>query len=243
MDSDECNDEGSDRMLLYRKWQRLAQPYFRWQVSQFAGNIGDRVADVGCGIGNLTPYFENAELYLAVDVDLKLLDELTTLNSHQSNIQTLPADLTAQDFSDQLRVYDINTIVCANLIEHIADDHLAISNLCSALPAGGKLNVLVPAMRSIYGTLDELDGHYRRYDKRSLQDAFEGLPLKVVSIRYFNAIGALGWWIKGRVIKQATHTTDNYRVMNLLIPFMRPFESLIRVPFGLSLVVLLEKKR
>jgi len=42
--------------------------------------------------------------------------------------------------------------------------------------------------------------------------------------------------LKGRVLKQPTHTDDNFGLMNALLPLVRPLERLCPPPFGMSLI-------
>jgi hypothetical protein len=111
-----------------------------------------------------------------------------------------------------------------------------VKHLVDSLPAGGHLCLLVPALPFLYGTLDELDGHYRRYTKRSLSERIRNLPVETVRTYYFNALGVPGWLLKGRVLKQARHTNDNYEIMNALLPIVKPLERIWSPPIGMSVI-------
>jgi hypothetical protein len=128
------------------------------------------------------------------------------------------------------------------VIEHIKDDRLAVENMIHSLPVGGYLCVLVPAMPFLFGTLDKLDGHFRRYTRHSLVEKFQGLPANVVRTYYFNFFGVPGWFVKGRVLKQTTHTDDNYKIMNTLLPFVRPLEQFWRPPIGMSVIGIYKRR-
>lgn len=60
---------------------------------------------------------------------------------------------------------------------------------------------------------------------------------------YFNLVGALGWWWKGKVLKERTQSDTNYSLMNRLIPVLRPLEKFWNPPFGLSLIVVVRRFR
>jgi SAM-dependent methyltransferase len=70
------NSTNEDHLGFYRRWHSLAGPYFKWQYEQFAPYLGARVADVGCGPGNLTANFLDKEYYLGIDLDPDMLAEL-----------------------------------------------------------------------------------------------------------------------------------------------------------------------
>jgi SAM-dependent methyltransferase len=230
------------KLARYRRWRDNSAVYFRWQVEQFTPFIGKRVADIGCGPGTLTPYLADRELYLAVDSDPQMLRETEVLRGEFPNLQILLGDVTQIACRDELKRASIDTIVSANTIEHIENDRLALEMMTDALPPGGHLCLLVPAFQALYGTLDRLDGHYRRYTAPVLRERLEGLPLTIRRLRYFNSLGALGWWLKGRVLKAKVQEESDYRLMGLAVPFLRPLEAAIPQPFGLSLIAVMERQ-
>jgi SAM-dependent methyltransferase len=226
---------------FYRRWHQLAQPYFEWQFQQFKPFIGSRVADIGCGPGNLTGFLLDRELYIGVDLDQGLLQELHNEFGKNGNIEILKSDILLTECRDFLKNKNLNSILCLNLIEHIENDVQAISNMIHSLPQGGYLCLLVPAMPNIYGTLDSLDGHFRRYTKKLLRQKLKGLPVEIIKLYYFNSIGALGWWWKGKIKKETTQSNENYILMNKIIPYLSPLESLITPPLGLSLIAIVKR--
>lgn len=224
------------RLDFYRRWHRLSKPYIHWQFQQFAPYLGRRVADVGCGLGNFTPWLLDRELYLGVDLDEELLRELESTYHQSPSVQALRLDLTDASFAQTMTRHRIDSLLCVNVLEHIENDRRAAENMVSSLPPDGHLCLLVPAFQCLFGTLDKLDGHFRRYTKKTLARLVSGLPIETLRAYYFNFIGAPGWFLKGRVLKQPTHTDDNFGLMNALLPLVRPLERLCPPPFGMSLI-------
>ncbi len=235
------SEHSESRLEFYRRWHRLSKPYILWQLEQFLPVIGKRVADVGCGIGNFTEALADRELYLGIDMDPVLLEELQRLFGHHRSIQTGVYDITTDSFVEEMRSRQIDTILCVNVIEHIEDDFLAVRNMVDALPPGGHLCLFVPALPFLFGTLDVLDGHHRRYTRRTLLQRVEKLPVNLLNIHYFNILGIAPMFLKGRVLKQKTHTDDNYNVMNLALPIVRPLERMCPPPIGISLAATFQK--
>lgn len=229
-------------LAFYRRWHRLSRPYIRWQFEQFQPYIGRRVADVGCGLGNFTGLLADRELYLGVDTDEELLRELSGEFGRHPNVRTAQLDLTRPELTEALRANRVDTVLCVNVLEHVAEDAQAVRNLVAGLPGGGHLCVLVPALPMLFGTLDELDGHHRRYTRRTLAALLASLPGRVLRLYYFNFIGVPGWLFKGRVLRQRRHTTDNYTLMNALLPIVRPLERCFPPPFGMSVIAIFRKE-
>ncbi len=69
-----------------------------------------------------------------------------------------------------MKALGIDTAFSVNVIEHIERDDLALSNMIAGTKTGGHICLLVPAHPFLYGSLDALDHHFRRYTKKSLSD-------------------------------------------------------------------------
>ncbi|HEX9548070.1 MAG TPA: methyltransferase domain-containing protein [Acidimicrobiales bacterium] len=230
------------RLEFYRRWHRLARPYFAWQFRQFARYVGRRVADVGCGVGNFQPFLQDRDLYLGVDPDKDLTDELLKEYGSSAAVEVLNADVTARETVEGLRARRIDSILCVNVIEHIDDDRAAVANMVEALPSGGHLCLLVPAGPWLFGSLDEADGHHRRYSKQQWRVTLGREPVDVLTVYYFNALGALGWFVKGRILREPRHADANFGGMNLLVPLLSRLEAAWPPPFGLSLIAVLRRR-
>src|SRR5205823_7782476 len=103
------------------------------------------------------------------------------------NLTSRLCDLTeAADFADLRGRFD--TVVCLNVVEHVHDDLLALRNIRSALQPGGRAIILVPQDQAIYGSLDEVLGHVRRYAAAELRSRMEEAGFAVDGILQFNRI-------------------------------------------------------
>ncbi|MBF0458263.1 MAG: methyltransferase domain-containing protein [Nitrospirae bacterium] len=231
-------DAKESHIEFYRRWNSLARPYFALQLKQFDGYVGRRIADIGCGYGNFTDFMLDKDLYAGVDSDLELTGELNKKYRDSSNVKFLNYDITDEACVRELRSLNLDTVLCINLLEHVERDALVIERICDALPKGSALCILVPAFQFLYGTLDALDSHYRRYTKGALSKVLSAYPLEIIKMHYFNLPGALGWFIKGRILRQKTQTDDNYHVMNALVPLVSKIEGIVKPPVGQSLIAI-----
>jgi hypothetical protein len=128
-------------------------------------------------------------------------------------------------------------VVCLNVLEHIEDDHRALVNARALLePAGGRLILLVPAHARLFSPLDEKMGHFRRYGRADLSASLERAGFEVESVRWFNMLGMLGWWLNGRVLRRDRLPTRQLALYNLLSRYWLAAEKRSRLPVGLSLL-------
>jgi SAM-dependent methyltransferase len=232
---------------FYERWSARARPYFAWQFSQFAPYIGKRAVDVGCGLGSFVEHFLAAgvEKYLGVEPDPELRRRFDSRHRDPRVGLTQTTDAVDPGLVSEMRVAGVDTAFSVNVLEHIERDDLALSHMIQGTTPGGHVCLLVPAHPFLYGTLDALDHHFRRYTKRTFLELIGragGHAVDVRELHYFNAIAAFGWFLKGRVIRETAHGNENFAAMNAVLPVVSRLENLIRPPFGLSLIAVLRRK-
>src|SRR5271163_4800297 len=121
-----------------------AKNYLAWQARMVLPEIGRRVVEVGCGIGNFTGMLLDREAVIAVDVEAECIDRVKQRYAHRANLRALAFDIDAGNFAELAR-FGADSCVCLNVLEHVERDAAAIAGMSSALPSGGKIVLIVPA--------------------------------------------------------------------------------------------------
>lgn len=174
----------------------------RWMADTVRPYAGTRVLEIGAGIGNLSQYLApRRKQYTISDYDAEHLARLRVRFQHRPNVSMRRCDLSrAEDFAEIREQAD--TVICLNVLEHIPDDGVGLRNIASALMPGGTAIVLVPQDQGIYGTLDEVLGHYRRYSEAELRERMEAAGFEVERVLQFNRVTRPGWYVNGRILKR-----------------------------------------
>jgi len=220
-----------------------ARQYFQWQYSLVAPELGQRVLEVGCGLGNFTKLYLDRELVVAIDVEAECVRMLKSSLGGNKNLVCMELDVQDSSF-EQLRKYQLDSIVCLNVLEHVKYDRLALSQMQAILPVGGRVVLIVPAFDSLYGPIDTNLGHYRRYTKASLSAVAESAGLKVIQLRYMNSLGYFGWWWNARILKKTAQSESQIAFFDsLCVPVLSRLERLIEPPVGQSVFAVLEKSK
>jgi SAM-dependent methyltransferase len=214
-----------------------AHNYMDWIIGTMRPYLGRDVLEVGVGHGSYYEYLGKLGKYRGVDIDPENIASSRTRNP-DGNFELV--DVCSDDFRARFMPGSVDTIVCCNVIEHIEDDNRAVSNMAKALTPGGHLILLVPALQQLYGDLDRLAGHFRRYDKPSMLKACAGAPIEILELRYFNPIGGLAWWVN----RFAKHQSLDDSAVNAqirifdryILPISRMVDPLTRGFFGQSLI-------
>ena len=218
-----------------------ARNYFAWQARLVAPELGRRVVEVGCGIGNFTGALLDCEAVVAVDPDAECLSRVRERFANWTNLHTLQADASDAAFLETAR-FRPDSCVCLNVLEHIENDEQAVRNMASAIAPGGVIVLLLPAFPALYGPIDRNLGHCRRYRRDAVARLAAAAGLRVRRARYLNAIGFLGWWINARVLRRDTQSAAQIDFFDrVLVPLMSRVEGLVPPPFGQSLFAVLEK--
>jgi len=121
-------------------------------------------------------------------------------------------------------------VICLNVVEHVENDRLALTNIASALHEGGRAVVLVPQGQSIFGTLDQILGHCRRYSEAELRKKMEDAGLRVEKIIPFNRVTRPGWFLNGKVLKKTTFGRFQLWVFDHLVWLWRRIDKWLPWP-------------
>lgn len=202
--------------------------------------LGQRVLELGAGIGNLTPLFlGGGTSVVAIDIDPNLVRIHRDRVGDHSGLTVECVSL--QEVSRRPHLHGMfDSIVSSNVLEHIPDGTVeeVVRAMHILLKPGGYAVHWVPAFPALFGSLDEVFHHCRRYTKASARILFESAGFEVASVSYWNMPGFFGWWLYGRVLRvhsiprASALTFDRY-----IVPVLRVLEPRIWKPFGQSLLI------
>jgi SAM-dependent methyltransferase len=204
-------------------------PHFnRWLASVVSPYLGCRVLELGAGIGNLTLHLaKKRKLYVATDIDAEHLRRVKRRFQQWPNILTAKCDLQNADDFKELQSARVDSIICLNVLEHVADDGQALRNIHSVLEPGGRAVILVPQGKSLYGTLDQVLGHFRRYSETELQSRLLTAGFSVERIFGFNRITRPGWYVNGRILKRKGFGRFQLWIFDRLVWLWRRIDQLL----------------
>ncbi|TFH24582.1 MAG: class I SAM-dependent methyltransferase [Myxococcales bacterium] len=233
---------GADAAAVSSVAMEGATNYFRWQLEVMSSHIGPRVLEIGCGVGEFTRVLLGRERVVSVDLKSDMIEHVRERMAGHAEWYGLVADVTDPSLADQAEVHRCTSVTAINVIEHIEDDEAILAAIRRLLPTGGTAAVLVPAHAALYGTLDEAAGHYRRYTKSEIARKVEAAGFRVDRTMYFNAVGAIGWYVNYRILRIRSvneGTKAQVGVFDkLIVPVARMAERFVEPPFGISAVCL-----
>jgi len=221
-----------------------AKNYRRWLYSHAESGVGSRILEIGSGVGNYTDFLIKHGDVWATDLEDTYIDVLNA--RYQQNPAVIISKLTLGAWDDvtraEVRSFEPDTIICFNVLEHVEADKESVEAMVDCLVPGGRLIVIVPALRFLYSDLDESYGHYRRYrktDAKRLMNDIKDAYLE--KMYYFNLLGVPGWWINHTLLGRMALPPDQTQIFNKLIPVISSVERVLPLPMGLSLLLWIQK--
>jgi 2-polyprenyl-3-methyl-5-hydroxy-6-metoxy-1,4-benzoquinol methylase len=217
------------------------EPYNRWLADRFRQALGERVLEIGAGFGNMTKQMTGRELIVASDLDPVALEYLRGTFRQDAGVRVASYrfPLTEAERAE-IKALSIDTVVCLNVLEHIEDDVSTLADLYAVLPAGGRLVLIVPALASLYGTLDVHLHHFRRYEKAELEGKIRAAGFTVEDCRFLNRPGILGWYVNGKILRRRVLPAGQLAAFRLMLPLLKREES-NPPPVGMSLLAIARK--
>lgn len=217
--------------------ERSAPNYNAWLGKRLRPYVGRRVLEVGAGIGTITrQILPGCDLVIALEAEDLYAAQLAGAFRDEPRVRLLHSRVEDTDWT-RLANEDLDSVVLSNVLEHIEDDAAAIRNFRRVLRPGGNVVLLVPALPILYGTLDKAVGHYRRYMPSRLRKVLEGNGFRIERLEWMNLLGIPGWFLNGRILRRRLIPNAQLRVYDQLAPLLARVESLIRLPIGMSLLV------
>ncbi len=207
-----------------------------WMFAQFAPLARGHVVEIGAGLGTFTQQLldHGAQSVLALEPHPTCVARLRTRFEADARVTVSDESIPgSRRLAASAGRFDF--ALCQNVLEHIEDDFGAVAEIAGALRVGGSMGLLVPAHPWLYGRLDALYGHHRRYTRARLLALLEAGGLELVGVQRFNALGVAGWLVK-RSQREPRLDATSLRLYDRLLSLYRPLESRVRVPLGLSLI-------
>ena len=209
---------GEDALRNYNAW--IVRQFFKY-LTQFPDK--KTVLDYGAGVGTLSVIFKRltrlTPLALEIDPAQRTILKQRGIPVYAS-IEESPQNL---DF-----------VYSSSVSEHIEDDLAALIILRKKMHPDGRIAIYVPAFESIWTSMDDNVGHFRRYTKEGLGEKLVRAGFEVENIRYTDSIGfVLAFFFKIIGSKSGNPSRRSYIIFDrVLFPLSLMLDKLTGRFFG-----------
>jgi SAM-dependent methyltransferase len=223
-----------------------ANRFNRWMYQTIRPYCSGSILEIGSGIGNISQFFLGDKMEISLS-DLsadyfKMLDTRFSDFTNLKNLFTLDFAEKELEIKYPQLIGQFNTVFALNVLEHVPDHEQAIRNCYKLLKPGGKLVILVPAFQSLFNQFDVGLEHQRRYTKKSLKKVMIIPGFQIVHCRYFNAMGILGWFVSGKLMKKNVIPGGQMKLYDQLVPVWKVVDWFLKPFCGLSVICVVQKE-
>lgn len=230
-----------DRLLIdeLQTLEGAADRNYQWVYEIIAPFLGRSLLEVGSGVGVISKFLvARGDPVILSDHQTTYLHYLHDRFGNAPHVTYQLLDLQSERYD--LGGHSIDTIVCLNVLEHLEDDRHVLRNFHTLLPDKGRLVLQIPNYPLLFGSLDEVYGHYRRYTQQSIAGRLSEAGFRILWWRNFNPLSIPGWVLSAKILRSRRLNVTTLRLYNALVPLARRLDFLARFA-GLSLLVCAEK--
>lgn len=211
-----------------------AKNYNRYLVELVSTKLAGAgfLLDFGAGLGTYALELREKHFSVAcLEPDLKQSITLERLGLNNfRNINEVPDS-------------SIEAVYSLNVLEHIENDSECMETLRRKMVTGGRILIYVPAFNSLFSNMDKHVGHYRRYNKKTLNQLFPRASWRILETEYVDSVGFFASiYLKlfgakdGRLDPKTVNFYDR-----ILFPISRIFDIVFRFRFGKNVWILAQK--
>ena len=204
--------------------------FLSWICDELEPHLGHRVLEVGAGVGAIAVRLADAgHQVTAIEPADNVFPELHRRVAGHAGVTAHP--VTSRELLESGRDNDFDSVVYVSVLEHIRDDVDELRTAWQLLRPGGTLALFVPAMPSLYGSLDFKSGHYRRYEKSLLHDVVTTAGFQVEEMKYLDIAGVLPYALMYRVLDVSKLDSGSSAVYDrAIVPVSRFIQKIYRQP-------------
>jgi SAM-dependent methyltransferase len=169
------------RDLYERHWWWLARKRIildTLRAHEPSGGWGN-VLDIGCGDGLFFDVLAKLPGVRLVEGVEPAEDLVSAGGRHRKNIHVVPFD----ESFDRGRRYSL--VLMLDVLEHLPDPAGSLRHALALLEPGGVFLATVPSFMSLWTRHDDLNHHFKRYDKTSFATLAANAGLRIDESRYF----------------------------------------------------------
>jgi len=215
--------------------------YVNWMVDLIRPHLGDRVLELGAGIGTAAArLIERRVKYVATEKDSMYLHTLRNRFLRTPHVEVRKLD--PEDPEAFVALNDsFDTIVCANVLEYVADPAAVLRSAAGALAEGGRIILLMPQVPGVFGSIDRGLGSRRRFKLKEIRPLLEAAGLVRTSAQPFNRLATPIWFVFSRVLRSKRLGRVTLKIFDKLVWLRRLLDPILPWP-ALSVVVVARRQ-
>lgn len=160
-------------------WFKSRNQLLIWALTRHYSNI-ENFLEIGCGTGFVIAGIQQAFPKVTLSASDVLTTGLTYAKQRLPNVSFFQMDARSIPFEAE---FDL--IGAFDVLEHIEEDELVLSQMFQATKSGGGIVLTVPQHPSLWSARDDYGHHKRRYTRAELVSKVEGSGFEILRTTSF----------------------------------------------------------
>ena len=220
--------KGFDRLYSLLRGKQVN----RYLYEKIAPFIGNRVLEIGAGLGGISQFLINREKLLLTDSNDCYVRFLKRKFRGIFNVDVFHCDAENDSFSGLQEGLD--TILMMNVLEHLKEDEAPLKKAYEALSESGRIIVMVPLQKNLMCKMDEHLERYGRYEIREIQEMMGRAGFQTEAFYQISRLGTLLWWFAGKLLRKQKFSHLSMKMLSMLTPLIKCWDAFFPWPNGLQ---------
>ncbi len=236
---DDCYSE--EYTHSFQRKASAGRRFCSWMVDLIVPSIGNKTLEIGAGIGNISRMLPKKEKLTVTDSEPQVVEMLEQIYADNEVVDVESLDITSEKDAKKFSGRGIDTVVMFSGVQKYDDDVAALKNVGSILEGDGKLLLLVPNNKRLFGSIDKEEGFLRRYTKKEIKSKLVEAGFEVEKCRGVNSLSVPSWYLNSVALSRKEIPLIQLKATDTLILLWKHIERFL--PFkGLSLLIVAKKK-
>jgi SAM-dependent methyltransferase len=192
----------------YHWWHRARRRIILELLSKYTQKLNiNRIIDIGCGTGGMLLHLNKFNVGI---FGIDNSQDMVMFCKARGYTNVICASAENIPFYDNS--FDIITML--DVLEHIPDDIKVLQELIRICRPDGIMLLTVPAYQFLWGRIDEICGHKRRYTRKDIKRKLEATGWCIEKISYMNVLLFPGVWIVRHIYRIISKVSANRVITN-----------------------------
>ena len=233
---DDCYDAESD--TAQRQMIAYARNYTRWIAKLTTPRCGNRIIEIGAGIGSISRFLPQREKLVVTDDNPLHIKVLENNFDGNQTAEVKRLDVTSEsDIAEITKNETFDTVVFLDQLAKSNNEVEILSRIKMLLSDQGRLILTVPLCPWLYGSVDKLVGRTKRYRKKDILNLLNQTGYKIIEYRSINSLAVPGLFVNSKLLKRSKLGKFQLKLYHTLVPLSALLERILPFPRANAFIV------
>ncbi len=233
---DDCFEPDAD--TPQRQMMAYARNYTRWVARLTAQRCGERIIELGAGVGNISRFLPQRDKLTVADDNPNHIKVLKNQFDGNQTVDVVQLDANSPDeIKNFAQNVQFDTAVFLDQLAKSENDREILEGIHTLLCDDGRLILTVPLHPGLFGSVDKSIGRIKRYDKHEIFTLLDEAGYKILEYRTFNFLAIPGLFVNSKILHRRKLGKFQLKLYHTFVPLFACLEPILPLPRANALIV------